>query len=61
MAENGDETQSPNLRLLDVHTERLFVRINHKNELYFSIISFHDEANRVYLSEINIVLFKRQS
>ena len=23
-----------------IHTERLFVRVNHKNELYFSIISF---------------------
>ena len=22
------------------YTERLFVRVNHKNELYFSIISF---------------------
>ena len=41
------------------HTERLFVRVNHKNELYFSIISFKNEENRVYTSEINIVFFKR--
>ena len=42
-------------------TERLFVRINRKCELYFSIISFQSEASRVYVSEINIVVFKGQS
>ena len=39
--------------------EEIFVRVNHKNELYFSIISFQNGANRVYVSEINIVVFKR--
>ena len=42
-------------------TERLFVRINRKSESYFSIISFQSEANRVYVSEINIVIFKRRN
>ena len=46
---------------LQYYTERLFVRVNHKNELYFSIISFHNKTNRVYVSENNIVVFKRQS
>ena len=40
------------------YTERLFLRVNHKNELYFSMISFQNKANRVYESEINIVVFK---
>ena len=44
-----------------VHSERLFVRGNHKNELYFRMISFQNEANRVYASDINIVVFKQQS
>ena len=43
------------------YTERLFVRINRKSESYFSIISFQSEANRVYVSEINIVVFKRRN
>ena len=43
-----------------IPTEIVFVRVNHKNELYFSMISFQNEANRVYLPEINIVIFKRQ-
>ena len=42
-------------------TERLFVRINRKSESYFSIISFQSVANRVYVSEINIVVFKRRN
>ena len=42
-------------------TERLFFRVNHKNELYFSIISFQNEKNRDYVSEINIVALKQQS
>ena len=42
------------------YTERLFVRINRKSESYFSIISFQSEASRVYISEINIVVFKGQ-
>ena len=40
--------------MLIKYTERLFVRVNHKNELYFSMISFQNEENRVYVSEINI-------
>ena len=43
------------------YTKRLFVRVNHENELYFSKISFQTEANGIYVSEINIVLFKRRS
>ena len=43
------------------YTERLFVRVNHKNELYFSIISFQNETNRDYVTEMLIVVFKRQS
>ena len=43
------------------YTERLFVRINRKSESYFSIISFQSEANKVYVSEINIVVFKRRN
>ena len=39
-------------------TERLFVRINRKGESYFSIISFQNEANKVYVSDINMVVFK---
>ena len=35
-----------------LYTERLFVGVNHKNELYFSIISFQNKANRVYVSDI---------
>ena len=41
-------------------TERRFVRVNHKNELYFSIISFQNKANRVYVPDINIVILKLQ-
>ena len=41
--------------------KEFFVRINHKSELRFSIIFFQNEANRIYVSEINIVVFKRQS
>ena len=41
------------------NTVRLFVRVNHINELYFSMISFQNKANRVYVSEINLVVFKR--
>ena len=37
-----------------------FVRVNHKNGLYFNMISFQNEANRVYVPDINIVLFKIQ-
>ena len=44
-----------------IYTERLFVRINRKSGSYFSIISFQSEASRVYVSEINIVVFKGQS
>ena len=40
-------------------TERFFVRVNHEIELYFSMKSFQNEANKVYVSEINIVVFKR--
>ena len=40
------------------YTERLFVRENHKNELYFSMISFQNEVNRVYVSEMNLVVYK---
>ena len=29
--------------------KELFFRVNHKNELYFSIISFQNEVNRVYV------------
>ena len=39
-------------------TERLFVRVNHRNKLYFSIISFQNEANRIYVSDIYTVVFK---
>ena len=42
-------------------TQRLFVRVNHKNELYFSMISFQNEGNGVNVSEINIVVFKQRS
>ena len=41
--------------------ERLFVRVNHKNELYFSIISFQNEVNKVYVSGVNIVVFQQES
>ena len=44
--------------MLIKYAERLFVRVNHKNELYFSMISFQNEANGVYVSEINKVVFK---
>ena len=44
-----------------MYIERLFVKVNHKNELYFGIISFQNKANRVYVSDINIVVFKQQS
>ena len=44
-----------NIRILVAHL------INPKNELYFSKISFQIEANGVYISEINIVGFKRRS
>ena len=37
--------------------KELFVRVNHKSELYFSIMSFQNEAIRVYVSEINISVF----
>ena len=43
------------------YTERLFVRMNHKSELYFSMISFQEEANWVCVSEIKIVVFKRRT
>ena len=46
---------------MQIYTERLFVRINRKSESYFRIISFQSVANRVYVSEINIVDFKGQS
>ena len=36
----------------ETYTEWLLVRLNHKNELYFSMISFQNEANRVYVSEM---------
>ena len=36
-----------------IYTEILFIRVYHKNGLYFSIISFKNEADRVYVSEIN--------
>ena len=42
-------------------TERLFARVNHKNELYSNMISFQNEANRIYVSDINIVIFKQLS
>ena len=38
------------------HAERLFVSVNDKSELYFSMISFQNEANRVYVSDIHIVI-----
>ena len=31
------------------YTERFFIRVNHKNELYFSITLFQNEANGVYV------------
>ena len=40
------------------YIKRIFVGVNHKNELYFSMISFQNEAHKVYVSEINIVVFK---
>ena len=43
---------------LKLFTQRLFVRVNHKNELYFSMISFQNEANGVYVSGINITVIK---
>ena len=43
------------------YSERLFVKVNHKNELYFSMILFKNKVNRVYVSEINIVVFKRRN
>ena len=36
-----------------MHIKRLFVRVNHKNKLHFSIITFQNEPNRVYVSDIN--------
>ena len=47
------------LQQLFCYTERIFVRVNHKNELYLSMISFQNEANRVNVKEIYIVVFKR--
>ena len=37
-------------------TLRLFVKVNHKNELYFSIISFQNEAKRVYVHTLLRIL-----
>ena len=45
----------------NLRTERLFVRVSHENELYFIMMSFQNKANRVYVSEINIVVFKRRN
>ena len=38
------------------YTERLFVRLNHKNELYFNTTSFQNEENRVHVLEISGLL-----
>ena len=43
-----------------LHSE-IFIGVNHEIELYFNIISFQKEESRVYVSDINIVVFKRQS
>ena len=62
--------KSPRCKILQIetfaltfikYTDRLFLRFNDENELYLSIMSFQIEANRVCVSEINIVVFKWQS
>ena len=42
--------------ILKTYTEKVFIRVNYKNELYFSIISFRNEANRFCVSDIDIAV-----
>ena len=46
---------------LEIKFIEFLIHFFHKNELYFGIISFQNEANRVYVSDIDIVVFKLQS